>query len=190
MTRRRTIGDNPLDSITVPTRSSAGDEKPRGARPGRAPAAARIEAKTEDAEKEQSTEAPKASRCRGIARMIYGSRIRILGGDVAPCDTRLTVPYLGESRGFRLGNNEFVTLKRDVVRLSVQSEETIRRTGKLLLWGTVGALLAGPFGALAGSLYGGWARHVTYVEMLLKDGRKVVAAASPDTVSEIQSEIA
>lgn len=190
MTRRRTIGDNPLDSITVPAHSSADAEKPRKARAENIPASIRQEAKPEDGEKPQSAEPPKSSRCRRIARMFKVGKIRILGGDVAPCDTRLTVPYLGESRGFRLANNEFITLKRDVVRMTVQSEETIRRTGKLLLWSAVGAMLAGPFGALAGSLYGGWARHVTYVEMLLSDGRKVIAAISPETVSEIQNDIA
>jgi hypothetical protein len=190
MTRRRTIGDNPLDSITVPAHSGTDDQKPGKPRAEHIPVSTRAEAKTEDDDKTQSAEPRKSSRCGRIARMFNGSKIRILGGDVAPFVTRLTVPYLGESRGFRLANNEFIALKRDIVRMTVQSEETIRRTGKLLLWSAVGALLAGPFGALAGSLYGGWARHVTYVEMLLADGRKVIAAIAPETVSEIQNDIA
>lgn len=188
MTRRRTIGENPLDSITVPARSTPREEKHRA--PRREKPMATVETKTESKESASadSTQKP-ASRCQRVAHVFDGSRIHILGGDVAPCHTRLTVPYLGEARGFRLADNEFVTIKRDVVRLTVTSAETVRRTGKLLLWSTVGAFLAGPLGALAGSLYGGWARHMTYVEMMLKDGRKIVAATSPATIEEIQSEI-
>jgi hypothetical protein len=210
-TRRRTIGDNPLDSITVPEKKlpekkapekrMAAEEKPRAPRRESVPmpVVAKTESKSDsksekdetvtgETMKGESLKMPKLE-CKRMSRLFDSNRIRILGGDVAPCVTKLTVPYMGEARGFRLANNDFITIKRDVAHLDIQSADTIRNTGKLLLWSAVGTVLAGPVGALAGSLYGGWARHVTYVEMLLSDGRKIVAATSPATVEELQKEI-
>jgi hypothetical protein len=195
-TRRRTIGDNPLDSITVPEKSASATEKPRAARQENIskPVVPKPEPKSDSkSEKEETVtvKMPKMPKleCKRMSRLLDSNRIRIIGGDVAPCVTKLTVPYMGESRGFRLANNEFITIKRDVSRLTIQSAETIRKTGKLLAWAAVGTVLAGPVGALAGSLYGGWARHVTYIEMMLSDGRKIVAATSPAIVEELQKEI-
>jgi hypothetical protein len=93
------------------------------------------------------------------------------------------------SRGFRLTGGEFIEIKRDVVRLAVQSEKAVRRTDRLFLWATLGAFVVGPLGALAGSLYGGRVRQSMHFDLNLADGRTVKAVAHPEVVADIQAEI-
>jgi hypothetical protein len=181
MTRRRTIGDNPLDSITEPVRPAV---KPSPAKPLHPD-----QPLVRTAAPQPETPTKKVSWMPKLPQLLHPSVIQLRGGDVLPGLTRLTGPQPDASRGFRLMGGEFIEIKRDVVRLTVQSAETVRRTDRLLLWATLGAFAVGPLGALAGSLYGGRARHSTQFDLQLTDGRTVKAVAHPDTVADIQAEI-
>lgn len=182
MTRRRTIGDNPLDSITEPVRPSGKRSEER---------AAYAPAKTAAPPTEEATAGQAATGFWKwkAPKLVHHSIIQLVGGDVLPWVTRLTPQHPDASRGFRLMGGEFIEIKRDVVRVVIESAETVRKTGKLFFWATVGAFAAGPLGALAGSLYGGRARRFTYFELQLADGRRVKAVAHPETVADIQAEI-
>ena len=183
MARRRTIGDNPLDSISVPLHP---DEATETEAP---PARAALPARRTAPEARAEGGAPELGATPGMMRYLRRNRIRVLGGDAAPCETRLSPPYPGQARGFYLAKGEFIILKHDVLRLEVRSEQTTRRPDRLLAWAALGAFVAGPVGALAGGLYGGRARALAFFEMRPTDGRTLKAAAHPATVAEMQAEL-
>ncbi len=189
MTKRRTIGDNPLDSITMPSRRNTKPAKPataaaQQAAPERAALPTIIPATSTYAREAQ---APSPFH-NGYA-LFHRGRIRVVGGDVPPGETMLTPPRHGEARGFHLADDGFIAIQRDVISLTVQSAEAIRRTRNLFLWAMLGAFLIGPLGALAGSLYGGRAHPVLLIELHLHDGRNILAAASARTVRDIEAEL-
>ena len=183
MTRRSTIGDNPLDSVGSPSSAvqsglPASDEPKSRARSARA---ASPDAKPETPQSDPGLRWPYLPfRLR---------RIRIIGGDTAPGVTRLSPARPHESCHFNLPSQEVVDLKRDVVSVDLQTEETTRRIDSLLAWATAGAFFAGPLGALAGSLYGGRERRSTTLDIHLHDGRHILAVTDRETAQEMQSEL-
>jgi hypothetical protein len=185
MTQRRTIGDNPLDSISAPSRSrakSGADEKRKPTESATLP--------TSTAAKEPDPKAPRPSaRPRWLRAPFRLRRIRLVSGDVTPGDTRLSPARPGQPCSIRLPSGENVDLKRDVIRIGVQSEDAGRHVGALLAWATAGAFFVGPLGALAGSLYGGRERRSTALDIHLHDGRHILAVTDPETAQEMQAEV-
>jgi hypothetical protein len=187
MTQRRTIGDNPLDSISAPSRPRA-KSGARAEEERKATESTTLPTKT--AAKEPDPEASRPSpRPRWLRPPFRLRRIRLVGGDVTPGDTRLSPARPGAPCNIRLPSGEIVTLKRDVIRIEVQSEEAARHVGALLAWATAGAFFVGPLGALAGSLYGGRERRSTALDIHLHDGRHVLAVTDPETAQEMQAAV-
>jgi hypothetical protein len=184
MTRRSTIGDNPLDSIGAPSppagRANQHPDKARKPDPG----AKRPNRATTPA---PDREALPPNTPRWLSSPFRRSWIRVVGGDVTPGVTRLS--RVDEQLSFSLPSGEIIHPKRDVVRIEVQSEDTERRVDALLAWATAGAFLAGPLGALAGSLYGGRERRSTALNVHLHDDRSILMVTSPETAQEMQAEL-
>jgi len=61
-----------------------------------------------------------------------------------------------------------------IASVEVASEESVKRVGGAVGWGTAGALVAGPAGLLAGAILGGRGKDVTFV-VVLQDGRRFLA---------------
>jgi hypothetical protein len=189
MTRRSTIGENPLDSIGSPS-SAAQSGLPAGDEPDPPKNRARsARAAKPDAEPETPQSDPAAVGPRWPYLPFRLRRIRIIGGDTAPGVTRLSPARPHESCHFNLPSQEVVDLKRDVVSVDLQTEETTRRIDSLLAWATAGAFFAGPLGALAGSLYGGRERRSATLDIHLHDGRHILAVTDRETAQEMQSEL-
>ncbi|WDY56638.1 hypothetical protein [Pseudomonas sp. PSKL.D1] len=111
--------------------------------------------------------------------------------------TRLTV----QSGDFLQGEGEFrngsLTLKTPrspspgerislarITDLQLASLESSRNLGSALGWGVAGALVAGPFGLLAGLWLGGKEEEATFLATF-KDGRKLMAITDGKTWSKI-----
>lgn len=181
MTRRSTIGDNPLDAIGASAPAMAPAAQATGE--NRSP---KKNAVKSGPDTEASQSKPEAAGARWPHLSFRLRRIRITGGDATPGITHLSPARPGESSRFILPKGELVDLKRDVVRIDVQTEETTRRIDSLLAWATAGAFLAGPLGALAGSLYGGRERHAATIDIRLHDGRHILAVTDSETSREMQ----
>ena len=79
------------------------------------------------------------------------------------------------------------TIPQDQIEaLEVASEESVKRIGGTVGWGVAGAMLLGPFGALAGLLAGGVGKDVTFV-CKLRDGRKFLATAPSKVFTELSA---
>lgn len=190
MTRRRTIGDNPLDSIAVPPRPDpAKQTEPAKAPPPQIDAVAAPAADNGESTSGAQT-GPKTSNPFRALRQIMPRRLKVVGGDVSSPEILLMRRGPEGPLGLLLTLRDFVELKRDVVRIVVESSASDRRVGSLLLWATAGAAVLGPLGALAGCLYGGRERRGATAAIELVDGRRIViATANPAILDEIQAEL-
>jgi hypothetical protein len=190
MTRRRTIGDNPLDSIAVPPQP--GDAPHAKAAPKATPP--QIEAVAEHTEREAGADAGTqagtgTSNPFRAWRQALPRRLRVIGGDATAPEILLMRRGPEGPLGLLLNLRDFVELKRDVVRVVVQSSVSDRRIGSLLLWATAGAAVLGPLGALAGCLFGGRERRGATAAVELIDGRRIVIATDPAILDEMQAEL-
>jgi hypothetical protein len=191
MTRRPTIGDNPLDSIGASSRTgirssehAADERKPEKS------ARRSTRATTPKPEPKGPQPYPDVMGLGWLRPPFQLRRIRLVGGDVTPGVARLSPPRPHEPRSFSLPSGEVINIKRDVVRIEVQAEDTVRRVDALLVWATAGAFLVGPLGALIGSLYGGRERRSTALDIHLQDGRHIMAVTNPETAQEMQTALA
>ena len=184
MTRRSTIGDNPLDSIGASPSGSPGPHAADAHKPG--PGAKRLSHARTPA---HDQEAPQPSASHWLLSPFRRRSIRLVGGDVASGVTRLSQARPGEQTSLTLPGGEVIHLKRDIVGIEVQSEDAARHVDALLAWATAGAFLAGPLGALAGSLYGGREHRSTALDVRLHDGRHILMVTSPETAQEMQAEL-
>ena len=71
-------------------------------------------------------------------------------------------------------------------RVELVTEKNKKNIASALGWGTAGALLAGPFGALAGLVFGGRTKEVFYVLYLI-DGRNYLIQSDIDTFQRIKA---
>lgn len=79
------------------------------------------------------------------------------------------------------------TIKKDEIEeIIIATEENVKRIGATVGWGTVGAVAFGPLGLLAGLVFGGKGKDVTFI-MKLKDGRKMLATANNKTYIKISA---
>jgi hypothetical protein len=190
MTRRRTIGDNPLDSIAVPPRpdpARRAETEPKAA-PQQIEAVAETQDTAAGPEADAQAKSGTSNPFRAFRQMLP-RRLRVVGGD-APAPEILLMRRGPEGPlGLLLNLRDFVELKRDVVRLVVESSVSDRRVGALLLWATAGAAVLGPLGALAGCLIGGRERRGATAAIELIDGRRIVIATDPAIVDEMRAEL-
>jgi hypothetical protein len=70
--------------------------------------------------------------------------------------------------------------------VEMATEETVKKLGGTIGWGTAGALILGPVGLLAGLLLGGKKKEVTFV-CALKDGRKFMATAESKVFTQLKA---
>lgn len=90
-----------------------------------------------------------------------------------------------QERQFKLKNTESI-LSSELEYLALASEENVKRLGGTIGWGTLGGLLLGPAGLLAGLLLGGKNKNITFLAKFM-DGRKMVASTDQKTWAEIQA---
>lgn len=83
--------------------------------------------------------------------------------------------FLGKAHSF---------LKDDIEEVTLANEESVKRIGGTVGWGTLGALTLGPVGLLAGLLLGGKGKDVTFV-LKLKDGRKILATVDSKSYTKL-----
>lgn len=72
--------------------------------------------------------------------------------------------------------------------VEIATEESVKKLGGTIGWGTVGWLLLGPVGLLAGLLAGGRKKEVTFVAKF-KDGRKLLASTDSKTYTKLQAAV-
>jgi hypothetical protein len=96
-------------------------------------------------------------------------RIKVIGGDIE-----------WDFNGGMLtadpasGNADVISLMGEIKKLTVQTEESVKDLAKTLGFTIAGAVLLGPFGAVAGYFAGGRRKEVCILTEL-KDGRRFVA---------------
>jgi hypothetical protein len=189
MKRERTIGSNPLDTIAT---SNAGATTAEDAAPAHARAAGG------DATASSSADAPAAGKAGFAGTMAAGAKttvkrlrtpeIVVLNGDLPPQDTRISYDADGH-RGFRLGEEQFVAIARDVERIDICPHHAPSGVGRLLFWGALGAFVAGPIGALAGGVLGGRKLHRVTAQLHLKDGRTLTVVTGMSAIERMRKDI-
>ena len=106
---------------------------------------------------------------------------KIIGGDI-PKSAAFVSSQLGTF--LTLGFFQNVTLKGNIERLEIITEESKKNFIGSAGWGLVGGLALGGVGLLAGVLSGGNKKEICFA-CYLKDGRKFLAVADPDTFKKI-----
>jgi hypothetical protein len=188
MKREHTIGSNPLDNVSTPGATVTRET------PVTAPAAQEAEAAPSGsrlAEASRSARAGINNVATGIrtqAQRLQTPEIVVLHGDEPPQDTRISYDVDGR-RGFRLGGDQFVAIGSDVASIAVCPAEGRTGVRNLLVWGAVGAFVAGPLGALAGGLLGGRKLHRVTADLHLKDGRTLRVVTGMSTLERMRKEV-
>jgi len=80
---------------------------------------------------------------------------------------------------------EKIALSR-IKDMKVANQESSRSLGSAIGWGVAGALVAGPFGLIAGLWLGGKEEEVTFLATF-KDGRKLLAVTDSKTWSKMDN---
>lgn len=210
MAKRRTIGDNPLDSLEQKTSAKAesadqsqskGDDadshvvqatETEAASPPVTAAAASVAVATVLTDKGN---ADPAQNGQGQSWKTWWDQalhndIWIIAGDLPLGRARLTGLGLGKQRLIRLLDGTGIALPGDVARLTKLANHADRKISAMLLWGAAGAFIAGPIGAMAGGLFGGRERSKAVFELEMKDGRRMRAETHPATLKAIEAELA
>jgi hypothetical protein len=74
----------------------------------------------------------------------------------------------------------------NVIEIQVATEQTIRKISAKLGWGLVGGLALGPIGAVAGLIFGGNKKEVTFIARL-KNGKSFLGKTDPKSFEKLQS---
>ncbi|MBP7063496.1 hypothetical protein [Ferrovibrio sp.] len=206
MAKRRTIGSNPLDSL--PQGQAQGNDTPQGqadAGSQQAPVAGNEAEATTDvaahpalpvvmtgpvAEQAEPGLSSSGKPWKTWWDQALHNEIWIIAGDLPLGRARLTGRGLGKEWLIRLPDGTSLALPGDVATLTKQANHADRKISAMLLWGAAGAFVAGPFGAMAGGLFGGRERKKAVFELELKDGRRVRAETHPATLKAIEAELA
>jgi hypothetical protein len=80
---------------------------------------------------------------------------------------------------------ELISLK-ELQTVEIATEESVKKVGGTVGWGTAGAVLLGPAGMLAGLLLGGKKKEVTFVAEF-KDGRKFMGTTDSKSYTKIKA---
>lgn len=108
----------------------------------------------------------------GIKEKMDWRKIRVMGGDVPPGEWDYNGGMMTPDP--KSGRVECLSLMGEISKLEIQTQDSVKELGKALGFTIAGALIAGPFGAVAGYLASGSRKEVC-VLCVLKDGRKFVA---------------
>jgi hypothetical protein len=188
MKRERTIGSNPLDTVNTPGAAATPETSMTA---GAAPEIEAARSGSRLAEASKSARAGITNVATGIktqAQRLQTPEIVVLDGDQPPQDTRMSYDAEGR-RGFRVGEDRFVAIGHDVASIAVRPAEGRTGVRNLLMWGAVGAFLAGPVGALAGGLLGGRKLHRVTADLHLNDGRTLTVVTGMSTLERMRKEI-
>jgi len=115
------------------------------------------------------------------------STIKVHAGDFLKGDSSF---YFGS---FCLRTTEHPWLRETIPisnleTVEIASEESVKKIGGAIGWGAAGALVLGPVGLLAGLLFGGKKKEVTFVAKF-KDGRKLLATTDNGTFVKLQAQV-
>lgn len=116
------------------------------------------------------------------------AKLKILAGDIEP-SWGSPVSYLfGAITYTPKGAWSAVSIKvpSDIERIEKHDEHSVRALSDMAGWATLGALVAGPIGAIIGGVFGGQRNEVLFA-VYLKDGRKFLASTDPKTFAKMQA---
>jgi len=188
MKRERTIGSNPLENIATPKAgATAADD-------AASPHGKLVDAGTPGSSTHgaialgRNVAGTIAAGAKTTVRRLETPEIVVLNGDLPPQDTRISYDVEGR-RGFRLGDEHFVAIARDVERIDLAPHEAPSGVSRLLFWGALGALVAGPLGAMAGGVLGGRKLHRVTAQVHLRDGRTLTVVTGMSTIQRMRKDI-
>jgi hypothetical protein len=161
MSRRSTIGTNPLDAVSDMV-------APSGVLPPH---------RTERAHDAGNFIVNMASAAVVTKSGFFSWRrtIQVLGGSFGTGSVGLGRSPSGEVR-IAMPSGDVITPARDIAELRFLVEEIGRDPAHLAAWAVAGGLAAGLLGATAGAIYGGLKRHILTFEAVLQDGRRFHAS--------------
>ncbi|HLA83689.1 MAG TPA: hypothetical protein VJL29_02760 [Thermoguttaceae bacterium] len=108
--------------------------------------------------------------------------IDVLGGDFGKAVAVMKMSWSGKPLSLVIGRGFFRSEEISLGRISGAERVTDENKASLLKgakWATVGWILAGPLGAIAGALLGGKKRTVVYM-VTLSDGRQMLCQSPLD----------
>ena len=86
---------------------------------------------------------------------------------------------LPAKKGQGLLNRDLIKIAR-LEEIDIATDESVKRIGGTLGWGTAGAVMLGPVGLLAGLLLGGKKKEITFVAKF-QGGEKMLATTDAKT---------
>jgi hypothetical protein len=174
MSRRSTIGTNPLDSVSDIV-------APSGVLPPH---------RTERAHDASTFTINMASAAAVTSSGLFGWRrtIQVLGGSFGTGSVGLGRAPNGDVR-IAMPSGDVITPVRDVVELRLLVEEVGRDPAHLAAWAVAGGLAAGLLGATAGAIYGGLKRRILTFEAVLQDGRRFHASCDPRSFDTLRGRL-
>jgi hypothetical protein len=110
-------------------------------------------------------------------KMFSNNTVKILGGDLQAGEWQFAT-------GTLWGAFDQVSLVGEVKKVSLQTEESVKKLPEMAAWGLAGSLVLGPLGLVAGALMGGNKKEVCAL-CELKDGRKFLATMDSKIYQEI-----
>lgn len=99
-------------------------------------------------------------------------KIKVIGGDLPAGEYDFNGGMLTADPA--MGRADVISLMGEIKKLTVQTQESVKDLAKTLGFTIAGAVLMGPFGAVAGYFAGGSRKEVC-VLCELKDGKRFVA---------------
>jgi hypothetical protein len=117
------------------------------------------------------------------------SKIKIIAGDLelgtydAPND--LFGREIIIRKQFSMGK---IDLAKELERVELHSEESVKRLAGTTGWGLAGLAVFGPLGAIGGMLIGGKDKDICFAGYL-KDGRKFLATTDNKTYKKISASV-
>lgn len=117
-------------------------------------------------------------------------KVKILVGDFGRKDANLSTLFgicqlQVPKEGFTL-KIEAIDLKKELERVEIQTEDSVKKLAGTAGWGLAGGVLFGPLGLLAGIVFGGRKKDVLFTAYL-KDGRKFLAVTDSKAFKSIQA---
>lgn len=104
----------------------------------------------------------------GVFQKIFdNNKVKVLAGDIQPGDWEYNL-------GTLWGAFDQVQLTGEIKKVTLQTEESVKKLPEMVGWGLAGSMLLGPTGLLAGLILGGNKKEVCAL-CELKDGRKFIA---------------
>jgi len=74
----------------------------------------------------------------------------------------------------------------ELSEVEIATEESVKRFGGTVGWGVAGGVVFGPLGAIAGLVFGGRGKDVTFVAKF-KDGRRLMATTDSKTFKKLKA---